>query len=129
MGYGGPDDRGAIWINFYKARKAAHHTRDEDLTDLQELQEGHHLNTELQFIIWINSVKGSSIAFEDGVKTVYQRTASPTTALQASLRNYQWQVPMTQSQRTPHKAPRRPGEKYTAGEHHRVENPSLPSHC
>lgn len=47
----------------------------------------------VQFIIWISSVKQPSIALEDGVKTVYEQIASPTSSLETAVLKFQWQVP------------------------------------
>lgn len=43
---------------------------------------------QLVFVIWIKSLIGPSIAFDD-VKTFKQQTANPTRALEASQRGYQ----------------------------------------
>lgn len=47
----------------------------------------------VQFIIWISSVRQPAIALEDGVKTVYEQIASPTSSLETAVLKFQWQVP------------------------------------
>ena len=81
--------------------------------DSQKLAEDQGPNTQLQFVIWITSLRMPSIAFEEGVKSVYDQVGGPTRALKASLRNYQWQVPLTQVNREQSKRQnRRKGEKH-----------------
>ena len=113
--YGGPDDRGTVWIEFYKNRtqRPFQGTRPNDS---QELPEGYSPREEPQFVIWIKSLGSPSIAFDD-VKTVKQRTANPTRALEASRRVYH---PLRLTQSTQPNAPRQLVNKRTAGENRKV---------
>ena len=115
MAYGGPDDRGTLWIEFYKVCKQRPF-QGTRANEPQKLPEGYVPSEQLQFVIWIPSIRVSAIAFDD-VKTVKQRKASPTRSLEASLRGYQ---PLWLMEKKQRKEPRRVGKKHTAGKNPKV---------
>ena len=103
----GPDDRGTLWIEFYKVGKQRQFWGTR-LNDLQRLPEGYRHREQLQFVIWISSMGASPIAFDD-IKTVKQGMTSPM-----KLLSYQ---PLNITKR---RTPRRRGKKNTEGKKPKV---------
>ena len=83
--------------------------------DLQMLAEDRTRDNQLQFIIWINSVKSSSITEED-IKSVYEHMESQTRPRETTVATYQREVAFYQMHGPQTEASRRWKEEHTASE-------------
>lgn len=88
--------------------------------NLQMLSEDRTRDNQLQFIIWIYSVKQHTIALEESIQPVYEQMLTPIRPLEARIHNDQQQAPYYQISSTQTETLDRWVEEYTMRDLFRV---------
>ncbi|KAF6229750.1 hypothetical protein HO173_011266 [Letharia columbiana] len=94
VAYGGPDDRGTLWIKFYKLSA-----------------KGRTWETHMQFIIWIDSRRPSALTLEGSNNQFCGPTTVQMPPIDFRVANYQRKIPASQTRRARAGAPGWSGEE------------------